>query len=496
MPKHPPMRSVFLVFPHQLFEDIGALKKVDHVYLVEEYLFFNQYKFHQQKLVFHRASMKYYQNYLQNNGIQVTYIEARHPHHHIQQLIHYLSEQKVEVIHYYEVTDNWLQKNISEACSRYQMASIQHDSLAFLNSTAALQDYFSQNRTYLHNDFYIQQRKKWQILIDAQQKPVGGKWSYDADNRLKYPKNKTAPTVPTINIHAFYEEAINYVQQHYSQNYGTINTAFLLPVTHAESMAWLEHFLANRLEEFGAYEDAIVDDAEILHHSVLSPLLNVGLLTPQKVIETTLAYAATHVIPLNSLEGFIRQIVGWREFIRGIYLHKGTLQRNRNFWQFHQPIPASFYTGNTGLIPVDVTIKKILSTGYCHHIERLMILGNCMLLSQFHPDSVYQWFMELFMDAYDWVMVPNVYGMSQFADGGLMATKPYISGSNYILKMSNYQKGPWANTWDALFWCFLAQHRSFFAKQPRLNMLLGTLDKMPKEKREKMNALAAAWQNQ
>ncbi len=213
-------------------------------------------------------------------------------------------------------------------------------------------------------------------------------------------------------------------------------------------------------------------------------MLNAGLLTPQEVIDEALAFASENEVPINSLEGFVRQIIGWREFIRGIYVVKGREERTRNFWGFERKIPASFYEGTTGIEPVDVTIKKVLETGYCHHIERLMVLGNFMLLCEFDPDEVYRWFMELFIDAYDWVMVPNVYGMSQFADGGLMSTKPYISGSNYILKMSDYKKGGWQKTWDGLFWRFMHVHRDFFSSNPRLGMLLRTFDRMGEEKQK------------
>ena len=196
-----------------------------------------------------------------------------------------------------------------------------------------------------------------------------------------------------------------------------------------------------------------------------------------EIVEKTLAFGLSNNIPLNSLEGFIRQVVGWREFIRGVYMAKGREERTRNFWGFHKKIPASFYDGTTGIFPVDETIKKVLKTGYCHHIERLMVLGNFMLLCEFDPNEVYQWFMELFIDSYDWVMVPNVYGMSQFADGGMMSTKPYISGSNYLMKMGDYPKGNWQEIWDALFWRFLDVHRDFFLKNPRLGMLVKTFDK-------------------
>lgn len=184
------------------------------------------------------------------------------------------------------------------------------------------------------------------------------------------------------------------------------------------------------------------------------------------------------------MEGFLRQIIGWRELIRVIYERSGRKQRTKNFWGFQRKIPTSFYEGTTGIDPVDQTIHKVLKTSYCHHIERLMILGNFMLLCEFDPIGVYRWFMELFIDAYDWVMVPNVYGMSQFADGGLMSTKPYISSSNYVIKMSDYTKGEWSKIWDALFWRFIHIHQDFFEQNPRLAMLLGSLDRMTDEKRQ------------
>ena len=170
--------------------------------------------------------------------------------------------------------------------------------------------------------------------------------------------------------------------------------------------------------------------------------------------------------------------------MRAVYKFKGVEERTKNFWGFKRKIPRSFWEATTGIYPLDNTIKKVLDTGYCHHIERLMILGNFMLLCEFDPDEVYKWFMEMFIDAYDWVMVPNVYGMSQFSDGGLMSTKPYISGSNYVLKMSDYKKGDWQITWDALFWRFMHVHRKFFLSNPRLGLLIGTFDKMPDEKKQ------------
>jgi deoxyribodipyrimidine photolyase-related protein len=186
----------------------------------------------------------------------------------------------------------------------------------------------------------------------------------------------------------------------------------------------------------------------------------------------------------------LRQLLGWREFIRGLYLSVGRKQRTRNYWGYTRKIPQSFYDGTTGIVPVDVVIKKVLKNGYCHHIERLMVLSNFMLLCDFDPEEVYRWFMELFMDAYDWVMVPNVYGMGQFADGGMMSTKPYISGSNYLMKMGDFEMGAWTEVWDGLYWRFIDKHRDFFLKNPRMGVMVKSYDKMDAGKRDRLSAVA------
>ena len=262
-------------------------------------------------------------------------------------------------------------------------------------------------------------------------------------------------------------------------------SSFLYPVTHDEAVGRLRDFLERRLVHFGKYQDAIRKDEPILFHSLLSPALNIGLLTPDQVVNETLQFARAREgnIPLNSLEGFIRQIIGWREFVRGVYTLEGNQQRNINFWGHSRKLPKSFYTGTTGIDPVDSTIARLQESAYAHHIERLMVLGNFMLLCEIDPHEVYRWFMEMFIDTYDWVMVPNIYGMSQYADGGLMTTKPYISSSKYILRMSDYPRGPWCDIWDALYWHFISKHRHIFQKNPRMRVMVSSLDRMPLAKK-------------
>ncbi|MCA1757851.1 MAG: cryptochrome/photolyase family protein [Bacteroidales bacterium] len=476
------MSNTGILFPHQLFEHNTLISTCNTIYLIEEELFFRQYNFHKQKIAFHRASMKFYEGYLQSQNITVVYIDSFNELADIRKLIPSLKLQDIHTFEYIDTTDCWLEQRISKACRMYNLEANKNPSSLFLNSSKEITSYFSGKKRLFQTDFYKDQRQSRNLLMGNQQKPLGGKWTYDDENRLKYPKEKTPPKVDFPKPNAFYAEAIAYTKKHFPDNYGRLNNNFIYPATHNESKRWLEDFLRTRFSEFGAYEDAIVSDEIILHHSVLSPMLNAGLLTPQLIIEKTLKYADSHEIPLNSLEGFIRQIVGWREFIRAVYELKGGEERTKNYWGFTRKIPDSFWNGTTGIEPVDNTLKKVLETGYCHHIERLMVLGNFMLLCEFDPDEVYRWFMELFIDAYDWVMVPNVYGMSQFADGGIMATKPYISGSNYLMKMSNYKKGEWQTVWDGLFWRFMHTHRDFFFKNPRLSMLVRSFDKMTGEK--------------
>jgi deoxyribodipyrimidine photolyase-related protein len=450
--------------------------------MVEEWLYFRQYNFHKRKIAFHRASMKFYENYLQSKNIEVVYIDAFNELADVRKLIPYLKTQGVESFEYIDTTDYWLEQRINKFSEAHNIKAIKKATPMFLNTSAEIADYFSGKKRMFQTEFYKHQRQSRNILLEANQEPIGGKWSFDEENRLKYPKGKIPPAIDFIASNPFATEAIAYTQKYFSSNYGELNSAIFYPINFADSKTWLQSFFKTRFSEFGAYEDAIVTNENILHHSVLTPMLNTGLITPQFVVEEALQYASNHEIPFNSLEGFIRQIIGWREFIRAVYELKGKEERTKNYWGFTRKIPASFWNGTTGIEPVDNAIKKALATGYCHHIERLMVLGNFMLLCEFDPDEVYRWFMELFIDAYDWVMVPNVYGMSQFADGGLMATKPYISGSNYLMKMSDYKKGEWQAVWDGLFWRFMHTHRTFFLKNPRLGMLVRSFDKMPDTK--------------
>lgn len=453
--------------------------------MAEEFLFFRQYSFHKQKLAFHRASMKYYESFLKSRNFTVEYIESAREHTDIRKLIPEIKKKGFDEIHFVDPVDDWLGRRLARAAEEERIRLVEYDSPMFLKTKKEINHYFKGKSKFRQTDFYIRQRKKLGILLEPDGKPIGGKWTYDSENRLRYPRKKVPPRLDFPDQNKFYKDAKIYVAKNFGKNYGELSARIHYPSTFEETAKWFDRFLEGRFREFGVYQDAIVSGESFLHHSVVSPMLNVGLITPKEIMEKVIDAAKEYQISLNSVEGFIRQILGWREFLRGIYQTKGSIQRTSNYWGFTRKIPDSFWRGSTGIDPLDIVIKRTLETGYCHHIERLMVLGNFMLLCEFDPDEVYRWFMELFVDAYDWVMVPNVYGMSQFADGGLMASKPYISSSNYLMKMSDFKKEKWQHIWDALFWRFMHIHRDFFLQNPRMGMLIRTFDRMAPEKRQR-----------
>ena len=479
------MNSINIIFPNQLFEKSVLIENNYKTYLIEEYLFFSHYNFHKQKIVFHRDSMKNYYDYLIEKGIEVIYINSFDSQSDIREFLKHLKAKQINI---YNPIDNWLEKRISSTCKENDISINFYVNPLFINKEDELLPFFSTTKKkFFQTPFYKNQRNKLNILLDKEKKPLGGKWTFDDMNRKKFPKNKNTPVIDYSEIKSKnYIDSRKYISQYFPKNNGELGENQLYPTDFKSAKIWFNNFLNSRFNEFGIYEDAVLIKESIINHSVLSPLINSGLLDPKYILNTSLDFYKKNNIPLNSSEGFIRQIIGWREFIRGVYVSKGTEERLKNYWGFKRKIPKSFYDGSTGIDPIDDTIHKVNKTGYANHIERLMILGNFMVLCEFDPDEVYKWFMELFIDSYDWVMVPNVYGMSQFADGGLMSTKPYISSSNYIIKMSDYKKGEWSDVWDGLFWSFMDKQREFFSKNPRMRMLISTFDKMDSFKKEKL----------
>jgi len=482
-------RALTLVFPHQLFSRNPAVALGRDVRLVEDTLFFGDPhaapgRFHRQKIVLHRASMRACASRLKKEGFAVSYHDYERAVTIDCLLERWHRESPLDSLHVVRPSDFLLEKRLRRFSERHGVSVNYYDSPMFLTPRDWAREHFDSRRRPFLAAFYEAQRKRMGLLLDAGGGPLGGRWSYDEENRKPMPKRGLeTPRELGVPRRRETEEALRYVEERFSDYPGGI-ADFHYAVTAADAEAWLERFLEERFESFGPYEDALSERSRTLFHSVLTPALNIGLITPDRVVDQVLGFANERGIPLASLEGFVRQIVGWREFIHCLYERGGVEMRQGNFFGHDRPIPPGFWTAETGVSPVDLVIRRVLETGYAHHIERLMVLGNFMLLCQFDPRHVCDWFMELFIDAYDWVMVPNVYGMSQFADGGSFATKPYFSGSNYLRKMSDYEPGGWCEVWDGLFWNFIDRHFDFFRSQYRLGMMATTWHRMEPGKRE------------
>lgn len=333
--------------------------------------------------------------------------------------------------------------------------------------------------------FYEGLRRSTGILMQKDGRPEGGKYSFDTENRKKIPKKFSVIQNKIPHINDVDDKIVNDVKKitdkFFPSHPGSVND-FWMATTRKEALKVLDDFVKNKIELFGDFEDAIDDRDPFLYHSVLSPYLNIGFVTPEEVVKKVLKAKC----PINSKEGFVRQVIGWREFIRGIYQQYSEEQDKSNFFNHKKSLTSQWYTGDTGIEPLDDAIKKVLKYGYNHHIERLMIISNLMLLAEIHPVEVHKWFMEMYVDSSDWVMGPNVYGMAQFSDGGIFATKPYISGSNYIMKMGHYKKGPWCDIWDGLYWQFIEKNKAFFQKNYRMSMMVKMLDKMDLDKKKRI----------
>lgn len=480
-----------LIFPNQLFFRHPGLKlQPSRVVLIEDSLFFGDDRYplrlHKQKLWLHRATMKRYEAFLQQQGFETAYADYGSQGNSLRNYLTQLCSSGNPRPAKFLVAcpeDFILEKRLVRICRDLDVDLEFLANPGFINLPQENIRYRAARNRWFMADFYKWQRQRLGILVEANQ-PLGGKWSFDDDNRKKIPKKLLGGIPPIMDVcrDSIDLAAKTFIQTNFPENPGSLNQLYY-PTSHESATEWLEHFLKHRFARFGDYEDALVEGESWLWHSLLTPCLNTGLLTPMQVVNAALKFADENEIPLNSLEGFIRQIIGWREFMRATYQDLGVKMRTTNHWNHKRRIPACFYDGSTGILPVDDTIQRILKTGYCHHIERLMVLGGFMFLCEFDPDEIYKWFMEMFVDSYDWVMVPNVYAMSQNADGGMITTKPYFSGSAYIRKMSHYPKAEWCDTWDALYWRWIWNHADELARNPRWAMMCSMVRKMNPEKR-------------
>lgn len=456
-----------LVLGNCLFE-----KKLpcDKYFMAEDYSLCTHFKYHKHKLILFLSSMRSYADKLGKNCIYYK-LDEKPKLSYEQKLLETIKKTGTNELVTYTIEDKFFRDRIEKFCKSKSIKLTVLDSPGFVTTIEQFSKWYLGKRKIMAQ-FYTWQRKRLKIMVDEVDAPTGGKWSYDVKNRLRIPKGLKIPVVVKPNWTKHTREVMKLVDKTFADHPGA-SADFWLATTREDARLCMQDFFEKRFANFGPYEDAIKSDETFLFHSTLSAYLNIGLLTPAEVVNYALAIDA----PIESKEGFIRQIIGWREFIRGMY---NCVNFRGNHFGHKNKLETSWYNATTGIEPLDCVIKRVGKYGYCHHIERLMVVGNLMLLKRIDPDEVYRWFMEMFVDSADWVMEPNVYGMSQYADGGIFATKPYICASAYILRMSDFKRGSWCPIVDKLYWDFIEDNSEEFRKNPRMAMMVRISQKRKK----------------
>ena len=480
-------RDLLILLGNQLFP-LDEIKKLNtnQIFMAEDYDLCTYEKHHKLKILMFLCAMREKKDELIKNHFNVFYSEITSEDFSIpyeEKLKKYIIKNKINHIKFFEIEDKFFENRMKVFSETNNLEITIFRSPMFLESREEFEKYSNGKNSLSHANFYKNIRKKLNILIDENQSPIGGKWSFDEENRKKIPKNIQLPEKLQNSKSKYIEEISNFISTNFPDHPGELSEVWM-PLKRQDALKNLDNFVKNKFKNFGSYEDAILIEDNFLFHSALSPSLNLGLITPKEIIVRVLTHIDVDEIPLNSIEGFIRQIIGWREFIRGVYQVKGDQQEKSNFFNFSNKISNTWYLGTTGIPPLDDAINFSNSFGYTHHINRLMIISNLMTLSEIDPKEVYKWFMEMYVDSSDWVMVPNVYGMGTYADGGIFSTKPYICGSNYILKMSNYKKGEWCDVVDGLYWRFVSKHFDSIKNNHRLSFMKRTLEKMNIDRKE------------
>ncbi len=450
---------------------------------------------HVQKVIGFFLAMRAFAEELRNKGHQVEYLTLDHPDNRQslpENLLFFIEKYGIQRFEYL-LPDEWrLDEQLRQFCEALPYPSQAYDTEHFMASRHELQDFFGK-KNYLMESFYRAMRRKYNVLMDGDQ-PVTGQWNYDHDNRQKMPKSHVPPT-PLV----FQRDVTDFLQLLENQGVKTIGRVdandFGWAVTRAEGLLLLDYFCKELLPHFGDFQDAMTPHHWALYHSRLSFVINMKLVSPLEVVQRAVAEwkRRTAAISISQLEGFVRQIIGWREYMRGIYWAKMPDFAQLNFFENDRPLPAWFWTGQTKMACLRHAIGQSLDHAYAHHIQRLMVTGNFALLAGIQPDEVDAWYLGIYIDAIEWVEITNTRGMSQFADGGIVGTKPYCSSAAYLHKMGHYCKGCFykkdlrtgerACPFNSLYWHFHDRHREKLERNPRIGMVYRTWDKMSGEAR-------------
>jgi deoxyribodipyrimidine photolyase-related protein len=496
-----------LVLGDQLSPSLSALAgldpSADTVLMVESVAEATVWKHHKQKLILVWSAMRQFADRLRAQGIDVRYVSLSDPDNtgtisgELQRALE--GGQYAGLVR--TASGKWaLEDHLLTVAETLCVPVETREDDRFLCSREAFARWAEDRKELRMEFFYREMRRRTGLLMEGDQ-PVGGRWNFDADNRRKLPAEVRPPDRLRIAPNAVTRAVMAEVTQGFADHFGEAE-GFGWPTNPEEALAVLDHFLADMLADFGDWQDAMAWDRPFLWHSLISPALNIGLLDPLDVCRRAEAAWREGRAPLNAVEGFIRQIIGWREFVRGVYWLKMPEYGRRNALDAQGPLPSIYWTGATDMACVADAVSAVRTHAYAHHIQRLMVTGNLAMLLGVHPDAVDDWYMVVFADAYEWVEMPNTRGMATFADGGIVGSKPYAASGAYIDRMSDYcrgcrydvkdRNGPDACPFNALYWDFLDRHEKRLVGNGRMMMPLKTLSRMAEAERTAFRAKARA----
>ena len=454
---------------------------------------------HIQKVLGFFTAMRSFSQNLDSQGFKTIYLrlDDRQNTQSLTKNLEWIIEQN-SITHFeYQLPDEYrLDQQLKTFSASLNIATKVYDTEHFLSERTELTEFFKGKKMFLMESFYRMMRRKYGVLMDGNE-PLTGQWNYDADNRKKLPKNHR-PIEPLV-FNKDVSEIYTLIQNQEIATIGNTNPkAFFWATTRAESLALLDFFVEQCLPNFGTYEDAMAMQYWSVYHSRLSFSLNIKLLSPLEIVKRAVQHWQENqdTISIAQIEGFVRQIIGWREYMRGIYWNQMPDYQHLNYLEHELKLPDFFWTGKTKMNCMKHAIGQSLDLAYAHHIQRLMIIGNFCLLAGINPDEIDKWYLGIYIDAIEWVEITNTRGMSQYADGGIVGSKPYVSSANYIDKMSDYcgscyydktkKIGSNACPFNSLYWHFYDRHRAKLQRNPRIGMAYVTLDKMPDQQRREM----------
>lgn len=469
-------RTIFLT-SYQLHPNyLSSLQfdaKTDTLLYVSSTDQWTHYQFHKQRLVYHLSSYRHHYEAMKAQGISVVWKET-----------HILRE----TLKAFNNLHGFIPTNFYEKAWLHDIPITLHPDPTFLISETEWTDYLPLHKSWKLDPLYRQFRQRFNILMEHDQ-PIGQQYSFDQVNRQGYKGDYLVPRL-TFLADAITLAMIEKVEKDFPHHPGNIKH-FDYPVTRDDALQMLDHFVTYRLATFGLVQDAMNQHDPWMSHSLLSACINLGLLAPIEVIASAETAFHKGLAPLAATEGFIRQILGWREYVRGVYLQKGPSYLDLNHFDHQQPLPSFFYDANTTLNCLSITVQETLDHGYNHHIQRLMVLSNYANLTEIRPAELNRWFNEMYIDSFEWIVAPNVIGMGLYADGGQMSTKPYISSGAYLHKMSNYcdhctyqvttKTGQKACPFNSLYWQFIHKKQEELSKNPRMSMMVNVWKKMDPE---------------